>query len=399
MSQQPPVPPGTGDGWPAPRHRSRPGPGPGEHPTEFIPRVADLHGSGAGGHQGGFADDAAETGYIGDGRPLNPDERYDEDYPADSYADDGGFGDDRDGYADGYDHDGYDEGYDDDSPDRAESPVSRPPVAAGGRARTAVRTAGELCLTAGLVVLLFVVYEVYVTNIFSAQKQSTATAALNKEWDTVGSGRSTHYNVTEGQGIAKMFIPALGADYQFTIIEGTNANDLAIGPGHYIGTQLPGQPGNFAVAGHRVGEGAPFDDLALVQPCDAIIVETQSDWFVYRMLPLKSQRADWATTGASQPLCNGPDGDSKVQPLGGEYSQTDGEEIVLPTEGDVVAPVPHYPYTNLSSGQEVALMTLTTCNPKFSDVQRLILHAVLVKDWQKDPSHPNYTPPELKETS
>jgi sortase (surface protein transpeptidase) len=42
-------------------------------------------------------------------------------------------------------------------------------------------------------------------------------------------------------------------------------------------------------------------------------------------------------------------------------------------------------------------MTMTTCNPKFSDVQRLIVHAVLVKDWQKDPAHPNYTPPELKE--
>ncbi len=393
MSQDPPVPPGTGDGWPTPRHGSVPGPGPGEHPTEFIARIDDLHGPGRGGAHG-FADDPEKTGYIGGDRSYGADDggyadRYDSHY-------DDGYGAEDDSY-DSYDPDGA-EGPEQARTRRGDSPV-RPPAGGGGRGRSVVRGIGELCLTAGLVVLLFVVYEVYITNIFSAQKQDTATAALNKEWDTVGAARSTHYNVTEGQGIAKMFIPALGADYEFTIIEGTNANDLAIGPGHYIGTQLPGQPGNFAVAGHRVGEGAPFDDLALVQPCDSIIVETQSDWYVYRMLPLKSQRATWASTGASQPLCNGPDGDAKVRPLGGEYSQTDGQEIVLPSEGDVVAPVPHYPYTNLSSGQEVSLMTLTTCNPKFSDIQRLILHAVLVKDWQKDPSHPNYTPPELKETS
>jgi hypothetical protein len=119
-------------------------------------------------------------------------------------------------------------------------------------------------------------------------------------------------------------------------------------------------------------------------------------------------------------LCNGKDGDAKVQPLGGQYTQTNGQEIVLPTEGDVIAPVPHcanidlsasqkssssdsdvvpagHCATNVSAGQEASLMTMTTCNPKFSDVQRLIVHAVLVKDWQKDPAHPNYTPPELKE--
>jgi sortase (surface protein transpeptidase) len=295
--------------------------------------------------------------------------------------------------------DEYDDYQDDyDYPDEPDEPRSnRPPAAASGKSRNVVRTIGELCLTAGLVVLLFVVYEVYVTNIFAAQKQSTATQALNQQWDTVGADRTTHFNVADGQGIAKMFIPALGVDYQFTVIEGTTPADLAIGPGHYPGTALPGQPGDFAVAGHRVGEGDPFNDIDLVQPCDAIIVETQSDWYVYRMLPLDNQRTGWNPAGNQ--LCNGPNGDARVVPLSGEYSQTNGQEIVLPTEGDVIAPVPHYPYTNLSSGQEVSLMTMTTCNPKFSDAQRLIVHSVLVKDWQKDPAHPNYTPPELKETS
>ncbi|HEX4226467.1 MAG TPA: class E sortase, partial [Pseudonocardiaceae bacterium] len=354
-----------------------------------------LRGSlGSPAQRAGRPDDVAETTYI---PPVRDDhDEYDNyDYPDDDYHDE---------------------------PDD-EPRSSRPPAASGGRrAYTVFRSIGELCLTAGMVVLLFVVYEVYVTNIFSAQKQSTATQQLNQQWNSAGTARSTHFNVADGQGVAKMFIPALGVDYQFTVIEGTTQADLAIGPGHYTGTALPGQPGNFAVAGHRVGEGDPFNDIDLVQPCDAIVVETQSDWYVYRMLPLKNQRDDW--NPASNPLCNGPNGDAKVKPLGGAYGQTDGQEIVLPTEGDVIAPVPHCASTKLSSaqvdpsnnnsdvvptagcpasdisaGQEASLMTMTTCNPKFSDVQRLIVHSVLVKDWQKDPAHPNYTPPELKETS
>ena len=142
--------------------------------------------------------------------------------------------------------------------------------------RTVVRTIGEVLITAGMVVLLFVVYELYVTNIFSAQKQANATTTLNKEWDTVSAGprRTPHYDVTDGQGFAKIYIPALGHDWRFTVIEGTTQPDLAIGPGHYPGTALPGQPGDVAIAGHRVGEGAPFDALNVVQSCDAIVIET-----------------------------------------------------------------------------------------------------------------------------
>ena len=262
--------------------------------------------------------------------------------------------DDRDPYDD------YDQNYapdDYDYPDDPPEDTKPPRTASGGRGRNVVRTIGELCLTAGMVVLLFVVYEVYITNIFAAQKQNTATQALNKQWNAAGAARTNHFNVTDGQGIAKMFIPALGADYEFTIIEGTTQADLAIGPGHYTGTALPGQPGNFAVAGHRVGEGDPFNDIDLVQPCDAIVVETQSDWYVYRMLPLNNQRDNW--NPASNPLCDGKNGEAKVQPLGGQYTQTNGQEIVLPTEGDVIAPVPHCSNIDLSASQSGSSSTVT----------------------------------------
>jgi len=280
----------------------------------------------------------------------------------------------------------------------------RPPVVHKETGRTVVRTVGEVLITLGMVVLLFVVYELYITNIFAAQKQANATSTLDKEWDTVTGGtgggqRTNHYDVTDGQGFAKLYIPALGRDFHFTVIEGVTQPDLAIGPGHYPGTALPGQPGNMAIAGHRVGEGAPFDDLGLVQSCDAIVVETQTDWYVYRMLPMAGEVASWATTKGRTTQCAGPDGEGRVNPLTGLYAKTVGQEIVLPTESDVVAPVPHFPGATLSAGQEVSLLTLTTCNPKFSAAQRMIIHAVLVKDWKKDPANPDQSPPELKETT
>ena len=129
------------------------------------------------------------------------------------------------------------------------------------------------------------------------------------------------------------------------------------------------------------------------------VLNTQSDWYVYRLLPMSGEAASWATGKGKTTQCTGPNGEGKVQPLTGLYAKTVGQEIVLPTEGDVVAPVPHYPGAQLSAGQEVSLLTLTTCNPKFSAAQRMILHAVLVKDWKKDPANPNQTPPELKETT
>jgi sortase A len=283
---------------------------------------------------------------------------------------------------------------------------NQPPVATKERGRTAMRTVGEVFITAGMVVLLFVVYEVYITDIFSAHKQASATSALDKEWDTVvgagaggGSARQNHYDLSDGSGIAKIYIPSLGEDYHYTVIEGTTQADLAIGPGHYPGSALPGRPGDFAIAGHRVSEGAPFNEMDLVQSCDAIVIETQSDWYVYRMLPKADEVTGWATGKGATAQCSGPNGEGKVQPLGGVYAQTVGQEIVQPTEGDVVATVPHHNGLKIAPAQEASLLTLTTCNPKFSAKQRMIVHAVLVKDWHKDTADPTKLPPELKETS
>jgi LPXTG-site transpeptidase (sortase) family protein len=286
----------------------------------------------------------------------------------------------------------------------------------GGAVRTVIRGIGQALITLGVVVLLFVVYEVYITDIFGEQKQAAATEALDAQWagSATGGGtavttvvqtagatalvdaskqatdpakRKKNYNTTLGEGFAKIYVPAFGADYVFTIVEGTDPDDLYVGPGHYADTQFPGQQGNFAVAGHRVSKGSPFNDLGLLASCDSLVIETQDDWFVYRVLPMQDEVATWTTTKRDH--CAG------VNVQEGQYAQAFGRTIVDPGDYQVVLPVPGVDSLAVPKNAE-RLITLTTCHPQFSDAQRMIIHGVLVKSYAKAAG---FVPPELKETS
>lgn len=285
-------------------------------------------------------------------------------------------------------------------------PGPRPSRHRADRVRTGVRSLGEVLITVGMVLLLFVVYELYWTNLVNAGKQGTVTAALNQEWakgedPTIATGagpvRTGQTAVPLGQAFAKLYVPSFGSDYQFTVVEGTSQDDLSIGPGHYVGTAFPGQPGNFAVAGHRVGQGAPFNDLDLLQSCDSIIAETSDTWFVYRVLPMTEEVSGWSTgKGASSATCTGASyGDPPVGPLGGVYSAVVGRQIVDPSQGDVIATVPGNAAATPTGADEVSLLTLTTCHPRFSAQQRMIIHAVLVKKYPKSGSAAGAQPPEM----
>ncbi|MTD14746.1 class E sortase [Nakamurella sp. YIM 132087] len=278
--------------------------------------------------------------------------------------------------------------------------------------RTVARGLGQTLISLGVVVLLFVVYEVYVTDIFSAAKQDTATEKLDEAWQTASvtetsavtesavvtvSGdaveqlvqnpatRTPDYPVAYGDGFAKIYIPAFGSDYSYTIIEGTDPDDLDTGPGHYPDTQLPGEQGNFAIAGHRVSKGSPFNELGLLSSCDALVVETKSDWFVYRVLPMENEVQGWSAAGRAN--C------ADVAPLGGEYEGVYGREITVPSDYAQVLPVPHVESMEVPADAE-RIITLTTCHPQFSDAERMIVHGVLVKSYAKKAG---FTPPELAE--
>ncbi|MDQ3576957.1 MAG: class E sortase [Actinomycetota bacterium] len=295
-----------------------------------------------------------------------------------------------DDYDDDYD-DGYD--YDDDYGDDEDGDPPRKRASVGS---IIVRSFGELMVTAGVVVLLFAVYEVWITDVISAGKQDDVTTALDDDWQEQPE-RGQNFEFADGQGIAKMYIPVLGADYKFTIVEGTSEKNLEIGPAHYKSTVLPGKPGNFSVAGHRVGKGAPFNDLDLLNACDAIVVETQDAWHIYRMLPTNDDVATWAER-QSDPKCAGGEGVGKVEPLTGEYTAAVGRQIVTPRQNEVVAPVPGKPASTLPVDQRLKMMTLTTCEPKFSNEQRMIIQAVLVREQPKNPADLSQLPAELSET-
>lgn len=261
--------------------------------------------------------------------------------------------------------------------------------------RRCVRLVGELAVTVAVVIVLFVAYQLYVVSWSAAENQRQVAAQLQQDW-----GRSPPAlpgvsaptpEVSVGDPFAVIRIPALGADWEFTVVEGTAQEQLARGPGHYVGTSFPGQPGNVGIAGHRVTHATPFDRLDELGSCDAVVIETRDAWFVYRVLPLAEERANWQQT-RDRPECTG------VAPLAGDYSDTVGREIVTPDRTDVLAVVPHRPDLDLPVSARQHLLTLTTCHPKFSARQRMVVHAVQVSAYDKREQAPGFRPSELAES-
>ncbi|MGY1752210.1 class E sortase [Blastococcus sp. SYSU D01042] len=221
----------------------------------------------------------------------------------------------------------------------AEAPRRRGPL------RAAALGVGELLVTAGLVLLLFVGYEVWVTDLLTAQRQDELGEELREEWAAeppTTPGTITQVDVGDAFGVLR--IPRLGEDYTRVILEGTEEEQLSQGPGHYVGSAMPGEEGNVALAGHRVGKGSPFLELDAMQPGDPIVVETADSWFVY-----------WVLDDA-------------------DPSGIPGMHVVSPTAVEVVSPTPNAAAGAAPTG---SYLTLTTCHPRYSARQRLIVHARL----------------------
>jgi sortase A len=128
-----------------------------------------------------------------------------------------------------------------------------------------------------------------------------------------------------GAAVARIRIPAIDVDK--VVVEGVGTNALKNGPGHYPDTPLPGQPGNAAIAGHRTTYGAPFGALDKLEPNDLIYVTTAQGAFQYRV-----------------------------------------------TESMVVSPQDVW----VLDPSEDDRLTLTTCHPRFSARERLIVVAELI---------------------
>lgn len=267
-------------------------------------------------------------------------------------------------------------------PRGAQSPPAPAPAAAPAQPQRRPRPSqviGELFLTVGVILLLFAFYESYWTNLASGRMQQEAEHQLEMKWDGNWVNPRERTKPALGDAFARMYIPAFGADYQFAIIEGVDEQSLLVGPGHYPDTQLPGEPGNFAVAGHRVGKGAPFNDLGALKVCDAIVVETRTEWVTYRVLPMALDAPTRRGEGAG---CLPAELNERV--ASGDYAAVQGRHITLPGDVNVINPMPETPSVEVVPGME-GLITLTTCHPQFSNAERMIIHAVQTETMPKSP--------------
>lgn len=203
-------------------------------------------------------------------------------------------------------------------------------------ARGAVRGLGELCVTAGVVLLLFVGYQLVWTNVLAHRAADHVGDVLRDDWARPDGGSqppggSIRLSSSDfGKGFAFLHVPRLGRSYSVPVVQGVSLPDLARGVGHYPRTALPGQVGNFAVAGHRATNGEPFAHLDRIRVGDRLVVETRRTWFSYVV---------------------------------------DRVQIVAPTDVWVVEPVPGRPAATPTR----ALITLTTCNPRWASTQRLVV--------------------------
>lgn len=210
--------------------------------------------------------------------------------------------------------------------------------------RRAVQVAGELMITLGLFLLLFIVWQMWWTTLVSEAQSRDTTAALAQQWEEPAAPAPAsepaapavppvQKDPAGGKPFGIIHIPRFGADWDpRPIVQGISDEDLKHGVGHYPKTVMPGGVGNLSIAGHRVTYGAPFNQIDELKQGDHIVVETETGWYTYKMTSAK---------------------------------------IVYPDEVEVVAPVPDRPGVTATE----RMLTLTACHPEYSARQRYIVHA------------------------
>ena len=261
---------------------------------------------------------------------------------------------------------------------------------------------GRFLITSGIVVLLFVAYQLWGTGLQEAQAQDslsdefdellgdvepdtrpTAPTTTSATPTTVGDATtttspaptsSTAGGVTEptsntiavfddalaealyrdgGEAIARLTIPAI--DVRKVVVAGVKVEDLRNGPGHYRSTVLPGQSGNSGIAGHRTTYGAPFNRIDELVPGDEVNIRTVQGFHEYRVL--SAEEAFGGIAGA----------DSNQFSIGaGEEGL--GHIIVRPEDTWVLG--------DFGDNR----ITLTACHPKYSASRRIIVAAELVSE-------------------
>jgi len=165
---------------------------------------------------------------------------------------------------------------------------------------------GLLLIAIGLSSLGWMGYQYFGTNGPAQEAAKSEVSQLQDQWNngdgidvpdlaatpSAGATATSTASATQGpkysqaqldKAMAILTIPSFGANYKVPILVGTSDYALGRGVGWYENTQLPGQIGNFAIAGHRITHGEPFARLLELKPGDKVIVETKSYIFTYQV--------------------------------------------------------------------------------------------------------------------
>jgi sortase A len=209
------------------------------------------------------------------------------------------------------------------------------------RLRSALSALGAILTGAGVLILLFVAYQLWGTGLYTSHQQDSLKSQFKQNANVVGSTTTTINPANlpppppSGESVANIRIPKIGVDKY--VVQGVGLADLRKGPGHYPQTPLPGEQGNAAIAGHRTTYGAPFNRLDELAPGDDILVSTAKGSFTYKVASTR---------------------------------------VVRPDQVEVLDPTPS------------PTLTLTTCNPKYSAKERLVVVSALAPGQAAGPASP-----------
>ena len=223
--------------------------------------------------------------------------------------------------------------------------LDRPP-ATPRRRRGAPFWIGVALVLAGLVLLGYVGWQFFGTNVVSHRKQQQIIEQTEREWSQGSSGIGTATgNGDRLKGAqALVRIPKFGRDYVVPVQAGVSPDVLAEGFGHFAGSVGPGRVGNYAIAGHRVTHGEPLREMPSLRPGDKVVVETRNRTYTYEL-------------------------------------DTDPNDLVV-TFNDVwvIAKQPRNPDGGVQPAQRPGqrLITLTTCAELFHTDNRMIVFGHLV---------------------
>lgn len=156
----------------------------------------------------------------------------------------------------------------------------------------------ELSFTLSVLVLLFLVYQLWFTTELAKNQQEQISQEFQtllqekaplSENDALSEASSRAaveiIETPELKGLGLLYIPKLKSEvWGLPVVSGTDDRALSQGVGHYTKTELPGESGNFAIAGHRATNGEPFAYFERLSQGDMVYLQTTAGWFSYQLV-------------------------------------------------------------------------------------------------------------------